>query len=311
MAVTLKADVSGSIPNIIRLLVESLFSDKLFMPFLVTRDYSGELAMEGDRVTVNAYGSGTAGNAAGGFTPEALSESGVAVIMDAWKVAAFNIDNQASSMGIHDWEKVIQKRTIEPIANAFEDALLALYTDASTNNHTATGTNGGISYDDLPVIRRMLVAQNADVNKNGRYNLVASTFDIQEMLLEQKFIDASYAGDGGQAIKEAYIGHKGGFDIFESNRIPVSGAGPYTYHSMAFGESAMGFVTRSPGKPLSGDKAVTTFEITDTRSDITMRITMSFNHTGGFYDTISCDLFYGVKTMNESHMVDVTSVETP
>lgn len=309
MAFTKATDIPNAIMAYIHLQIQSTFPDKLFMPHLVTNEFS-ELNADGDRVAVNSYGIATTQNAQDGFTPEALSESSVDVIMDQWKTASFGIDSKARMMGIHQWKKAILKRIIEPIGNTLEDALLGLYVDATTYNYTATGANGGLKYDDLIVIRKYLKDVNAEVNENGRYNLVIGTYDEKELLLLQKFIDAGYTGDGGRAIRDAFLGHRSGFDVFASNRIPASGASPTSYHSMAFGSSAMGIVSRTPNEPLVKGGAIIEY-ITDKRTGFTFRVTISFDHTGGFVSNVSADILYGVKTLEESHMVDILSQSTP
>jgi N4-gp56 family major capsid protein len=194
-------------------------------PAVVNRDYEGEIQDAGDVVKITSISDPTVGTYVPNstvITPEELTDAQRNLTIDQAKYFAYKVDDvdQAQAKG-----NVMPQATARggyQFAKTADSFVAGLYTGADAANQlgTVAVTTSAIAYTQLRLLGLRL--DEADVPEDGRY-VVARPWFWSLLLEDNRFIDASSRGDGGQTLRSGWVGHMPtlGFDCYKSNQAPL------------------------------------------------------------------------------------------
>jgi hypothetical protein len=213
---------------------------------LINKDYEGELQNIGDTVQVRTLGSITLGSYAKGGT---ISYEDLAPVKEAMTISdaeyfAFKVDDLEKAQNDINAMDAYTKRAAVGMKDTIERKLLSFYAQALVANQitdagaaitlTAAAADATDVYTQLVKARGNLSKQN--VPMDGRWVVVDP--DTTGLLLNdtKRFIRATDLGDQvvqsglpGMTASNApgFVGRCAGFDIYESNAVPVAAGSKY------------------------------------------------------------------------------------
>lgn len=316
-AYTTSTDLVEDIVTVLTKEVQLALRNKLFLVRLIHRDYSNELKEKGDRVKILVYPTPSIQDAPDDgteFTTEKMTPTPKYLVLNKHKVAAFAIVELAELLSSHDTIENFIENTFGVLADQVEKdialnyALLSqvIQAQGTVQLPGTTGDSKYISSKDFTKARRLLNKANAP--QTNRF-LFASTFDIEQMLNDEKFTKSDWVGGEGKAINDAYIGRKFGMEVFESNLVPQidNGTDTFTYHNLSQHRNALGLVTR-PLKMKITPPGVIVKHILDTESKMVFRLLISYDHKKLSW-IVSVDVLYGTGILFDELAVDIETQE--
>jgi hypothetical protein len=263
---------------------------------LVNRDYSGEIAQDGDTVNIPIRGSLTVRTKAAGGTVTSDSPTGSKTqITMLHRYVSFLVEDVAEAQARPELINGYIGDGMKLIGEDMDAALLALYSGFSATPVDATS---GIAATSVTSARRILT--NAKVPQSDRH-IVWHPDAVAELLNVEKFTSAEF-GDTGSAVREAIIGRKFGFNHFENQLVPTAGG---ECKNLAFHRDAMALVTRRlPDPPANtGVRAATMSE-----DGVGLRVLWGYNMQYMAVQ-VNIDILYGVAELRDSHAVVIRSSE--
>lgn len=268
----------------------------------VRTDYSTEVAQHGKVVTIPKFGSLTANDKTLGsnVTVQNATSTSVNVTLNKHKEATFIIDDFDRAISRNDLLAGYMNSGMVAIVEAVEDDLFALYSGLST----AIGTAGtDLTAAVCRLARKTLT--DAKAPRAGR-TLAISTKDVSALLAADSQFLASYNNTSDKTkIEEGIIGRYMGFDVMESQAIPVV-AGVPTTHNLAWHKDAFALVTRPLDSVVPQGMGAVVQTVTDPDSGLAIRVVLSYNADRlGVQCTV--DLLYGVAEVRDELAVDVKS----
>lgn len=239
-------------------LIRNLDQINVMLP-LVNTDYAGEIQNVGDTVKVRTLGS----IALGSYTKNGtISYSDLAPVVEAMTIAdaeyfAFKVDDLDKAQNDINALNAYTSRAAVGMSNTVEAKILSMYGAALAANKitgaasaaitlTSNATDGTSVYDNLVLARANLSKRN--VPAQGRWVVVDP--DTTSLLLKDTvhFIRATDLGDAivqngtidGALGRPGFIGRCAGFDVYESNAVPVVTTTKYLVygHPMAISYAA-------------------------------------------------------------------------
>lgn len=263
----------------------------------VHRNFEAALAQFGDTVNTRKPATFTAQNkgATSDVTVQNASATNVQVVMNKHKEVTFQVFDIEQTKGIKNLIAEYFRPAAIAIAAAADADVLGLYTDISTNTLTPTT----LSYDYIVDAETKL--NNSKVLYGDRHIIVSSP-QKGALSKDQYFIDASKTGNGGQTLRTGVLLPVAGFDSISMDQNVVSAAGKH--HNLAFHRNAFAFVTRlmQTADPNTPGAVVATQSF----DGLGMRVVYSYNPTK-LASQVTVDIFYGVKTLDETFAVDITT----
>lgn len=220
--------ISNFIPEVWSAQIWESLTTKLVYgaPGVVNRDYEGEIAQAGDTVHITSFGDPTIRSytVETNITVDQITDATRALVVDQADYFAFDVDDVNTRQGLPGWVESVARRSAYLLAKD-ADAYLAATMYAALNQN-ATYDLGAITVDlsDADAYTKVLVPlwtalTEADVPPDGRWVIVDP--DLYAVLLtDNRFIDASASGDGGNALRNGFVGRAAGFDIYVSNQTP-------------------------------------------------------------------------------------------
>jgi hypothetical protein len=203
-------------------------------PTVINSDYEGEITQAGDTVRITSVGRPTIGTYVPGVTvinPEQVLTTQRSLVIDQSKFFSFGVDDvdarQAKS-------NVLPQSTDEAafgFADVIDQYIASLYTGAQTANvigssgtpvGIVTATNPNDAYNKVLVPLRTIMGK-ANVPKAGRYVIVSPDF-VGALLEDSRFTKVNEAGTD-MGLRNGMVGRAAGFDILESNNVPVPTGG--------------------------------------------------------------------------------------
>lgn len=268
------------------------------MARLVNRNYEDEVAQAGDIVHVPKRGTLEVKNktANATVTLQTPSSDVVNVTLDKHKEVSFLVEDVAKAQANQDIIGGYISDGIMAIAEEIDSDLLALHSGYTT--HTAIDALSGLGEDDIREARRLL--NSAKVPLVGR-NIVLHEDAEKELLGVEKFVSATFGAEG-DAIREATIGRRFGFNFFMDQLVAVSGG---ECKNLAFHRDAMALCTRPlPAVPPNmGAQSAVMVE-----DDIAIRVIWSYNPSYlGLQVTL--DILYGVAELRDEFAVVLRTTE--
>jgi N4-gp56 family major capsid protein len=197
-------------------------------PGMVNRDYEGEIAAAGDTVRITSISDPTIGNYVPNVTvvtPEELTDAQRTMVIDQQKYFAFKVDDVDKRQAAGDVMSEAMSRAAYKLADQVDQFLAGLYTGVvaantlgSTGAPINTYTTVTDAYDKVLVPLRTKLTK-ANVPTEGRW-CTASPELMASFLLDPRFVRANEAGTDS-ALRNGLMGRAAGFDIFETNNVPV------------------------------------------------------------------------------------------
>ena len=197
-------------------------------PTIVNRDYEGEIAEAGDTVRITSVSRPTVGTYVPNqttITPEELTDAQRTMVVDQAKYFAFKVDDVDARQAKGTVMTQAMSEAAYAVADVIDQYVAAFYTGASPANvlgSTASPINTYTvptdAYDKVLVPLRTKLTK-ANVPTTGRYCTVSPEFHAS-LLLDGRFIKASESADPS-ALRNGQVGRAAGFDILESNNVPV------------------------------------------------------------------------------------------
>lgn len=201
---------------------------------LVNRDWEGEITQAGDTVRITSVGRPTINTYTPNQTvinPEQVQSSQRTLVVDQSKYFAFEVDDvdQRQARG-----NVIPQSVNEAaygFADVIDQYLASFYTAAQTANviassaspvSIATATNPNDAYNKVLVPLRTALTK-ANVPSAGRFVVVSPDF-YGALLEDSRFVKVNESGSE-DGLRNGMVGRAAGFDILESNNLPVPTGG--------------------------------------------------------------------------------------
>lgn len=194
-------------------------------PGMVNRDYEGEIQEAGDTVRITSISRPTVGTYVPNQTvivPEELTDAQRTLVVDQSKYWAFKVDDVDKRQAKGDVMPQAMSESGYALRDVVDQYVASLYTQAQAANQLGTISvpvaNPEYFYTKIVVPLEVALTE-ANVPEEGRYMIIPPWL-YGRALLDPNFIDASKSADGGQALRNGYVGRAGTFDIMRSNNCP-------------------------------------------------------------------------------------------
>ena len=197
-------------------------------PQVVNHDYEGEIANAGDTVRITSISDPTIGTYVPNSTtivPEELTDAQRTLVIDQAKYFAFKVDDVDRRQAAGDVMTEAMSRAAYKLADTVDQFIAGLYTGivagnvlGSTGAPIDTYTTANDAYDKVLVPLRTAL-KKANVPTAGRYAIVSPEM-MGSLLRDSRFIKANESGST-DALRNGFVGRAAGFDIYESNNVPV------------------------------------------------------------------------------------------
>lgn len=186
-------------------------------PYVVNRDYEGDISQMGDVVHISSIGDPTIVTHAAGdtITYEDLQDAGQTMPVDQGQRYAFKVDDIDKRQARGDVMGEAMRRSAYLLAKTVDTFVAGLYTAVDSANAISTTaiTTGDLAYTGLVNLRTKLA--NADVPDEGRYVIVPPWY-YGLLLQNDKFVRADASGTT-EGLRNGQVGRAAGFDVYESN----------------------------------------------------------------------------------------------
>jgi len=192
-------------------------------PGVVNRDYEGEIAEAGDTVHITSFTDPSVRSytAESDITVDSITDATRALVVDQAKYFAFDVDDVNKRQALGGWVESMTRAAaykLASTADAYLSAAMVTAVDGDSNDLGAKTVNSAdTAYALLVDLRTKLTKSN--VPADGRWCIVPPEL-YAYLLKDSRFIDASASGTT-QALRNGLVGRAAGFDIFESNTVPL------------------------------------------------------------------------------------------
>jgi hypothetical protein len=227
----------------------AILLENMVVANLVHRDFQDEVAAFGDIVNTRKPGEFTAKRktANDDITLQDATATNVQVPLDQHFHTSFIIRDEEWSKSFKDLVVEYVAPAMQSIARAVDQVVLGQVHKFMAN--AAGKLNGMTSATALEDI--LALREKMNVNKaytDGR-RLIVTPYTETIMLSDSRFLEAQKVGDDGSALREASLGRKLGFDIFQCQNM--------NYISTLNADIASGTVTAAQAAGATGSQAVT------------------------------------------------------
>jgi len=189
-------------------------------PFVVNRNYEGDLSGPGDTVHVLSIQDPTIRD----FTPhqdidiDEIDDDSDTFVVDQAKYFAFEVDDLEKRQALAGGSAIAEetRRAAYLIRTAIDEYIGQLIADgAGIQESEVTLSDPSEAYETLVLLSQRL--DENDVPEDGRFAVVAPAFHAQ-LLLDQRFVGA---GTQGQVLSNGIVGNAAGFTIAKTNAAPA------------------------------------------------------------------------------------------
>lgn len=290
--------------------MESLLTlrDNLVMARLVHRDFEPEVANRGDTVhtrkptklTAKTHAGQTGTDSNEQIEVENLNARDLSIVLNTLVYTAFLVEDRDASLSIKELRDEYLIPAMDPIAQKVDDDIMTEFTtgtDVAGSTVTAiaddtVGLGVAMDTDDVVQAREQLNTQQCPME--GR-RLVLCTEHESDLLRAALFVQADQAGSS-EALVNANLGRKFGFDIYTSQNVPDAVDTDSTPQSLAFHRNAIALVTRPLIAVPAQYGAQSAYNAID---GISIRVTSAYDirYKGV---TVSFDILYGVNMLDKN-----------
>lgn len=288
-------------PDIIaRLAYANLYATTV-MGAVVHRDYASDFqGAVGDTITIRKPAIFTVDeyNRTDGIQVQDATESSVPVVLDTILDVSFAVTAEQLTLEIFDFNEQLIAPAVEAIRQGIDAKILTLRDDVTQE---VGGTGDPNPYSDPKVLidaRRVL--NQAKVPMTDRHAVVGPELEA-DWLSDALFHQADQRGDT-EGLREASIGRKFGFDIYQTQNIEGPGAtidvGESTTEvGVAFHRSAFALVTRTLALPRGNSNSAVFGD-----NGLGIRVVQDYD-IDQKQDVVSLDVLVGVKTLDANRAV--------
>lgn len=282
--------------------------DRLVMARLVHRDFENEVAQRGDMVrtrkptklTARTWSGQSATLATSTISIENLNAKGLSISLDTIKYTSFIVEDRDAATSIKALRDEFVVPALDPIAQAVDDDIMTEFTSSASTDvdgnaitaiaYDTVGLGADMNEDDVVTARHELNSAQCPVE--GRV-IVLSADHEADLLRSDLFTKANEAGSS-EALINANLGRKFGFDFYLSQNVPAASDTDSTPQSLAFHRNVLSLVVRPlPSIPagLGAESAVRNID------DISVRVTTCYEQ---LYKgvVVSFDILYGVQLLD-------------
>ncbi len=290
------AQASGFIPQFWAQKALDVLRANIVLAKLVTKDTDYAPGWQGETLTIPYPGTFTA-QAKSPDTQATIQTpvggTSVALTLSNHQYVDFLVEDVARAQANSD----LLMRYVQPaaiaLANAVENSLWALYSSFTTS----IGTSGTAVAASL--IRTAKQTHDTALVPPQDRSLVISPKDVIGILgdsnLQTYF---AFAQQGQQAISEGSIGKLYGYDVYESQLVPVVTGTPNSTKNLAFTPDAMMLATRPFRDPPAGS-GVAVSTVQDAESGLTLRV-LSQYAMGDRGVRVGFDMLWGVVKLRDA-----------
>jgi hypothetical protein len=205
-----------------------ILENELVIPALVHRDYENQVGKEGKTIEIIKPPTFTANDfdPSVGITVQDPDEDSIEATLDQWKEVSFQLPDLERTVSSRDLLAEYMRPAILPLVEAIEQSVLKELAFNITNNASILGAyNTNLDANGCADAYTQLFAQKVPVRDQASLHSILSGKAYNGLLKEEKFTSSQYTGEGGTAIRSAFIGQKYGFNFFPSQLTPAPTAG--------------------------------------------------------------------------------------
>jgi hypothetical protein len=198
--------------------------DKKFVyASLCNRDYEGDIAQAGDTVHITTLGTPTVAPYVKGVTvidPAQLATTDDTLVITESEYFAFEVDDIDTRQTQGNVMPKAIVKAAEVLADNADQFIAALYAGIASGNviDALAITDGDKAYTGLVSLRTLMTEK--DIPANGRWVVIPAWYT--GLLLENpKFVANPALAQSGANLLNGFVGRAAGFDIYESNNVPV------------------------------------------------------------------------------------------
>lgn len=227
-------------------------------------------------------------------TTQVPVDSRIDVTLNQHKEVTFLIEDILKVQVNQDLMERYLKNAVIPLAEGIESYLLGLWASFTTTAIGATATP--ITATTLRLARKTMNDNKAQTN--GR--VMVLTDGDEQSVLGDAALASYFAFAGAERITEGRLGRVYGFDLYNSQLVPVS----TNNKNLAFAPDAMILAMR--GMPDSGAPGVDQMVVSDPVSGLTLRQTVSYN-PNALGMQVTLDVLYGASMLRDKSGLVVQS----
>lgn len=193
-------------------------------PSVVNRDYEGEIRDTGDTVRITSISRPTIGSYVKNsttITPETLTDASRNLTIDQSKYFSFEVDDIDMRQAVNGGALLDEaaQEAAYGLADTADQFVAGLYTEVAAANLIGTYQCNTADLAVAGLLNLKTKLDEANVPTQGRYCIVPPWY--VNLLLRSTLFAPVYASGTDQALRNGIIGRAWGFDVLESNNVPV------------------------------------------------------------------------------------------
>lgn len=287
------ADTSGFIPQVWAQRALDVLRAYIALVKLVTKDTDFEPGWIGKTLNIPYPGTFAAQDKAENGTATVQVPTGganVSVTLNKHKYVDFIVEDIARAQASNELLDRYINPAIIAIAEVLEADLFALYAGLATS----IGTSGtDITAALIRTARKTL--NDAKVSQAGRFMMVSDKDEVA--LLGDTNLQNYFANAKPGAVAEGSIGRLYGFDIYQSQLVPVVAGSPNSTKNLA-GTKDMFILASRPFKDPPGQSGVQATTVVDQASGLAIRVLSQYSMADRG-QRIGFDILYGVSELRD------------
>lgn len=280
-------------PDIIARLAYANLYDSTVLPQLVYRDYSADFdGTVGGTVTIRKPAVFTANPFTTSITVQDATEQSDTVVLDTHLDVSFAVTSKQWTLEVADFNEQLVQPAVEAIRQGIESNIVATMSAGFT---VTQGTDGTPSTDPTDLLTARRTLNDAAVPLQNRHG-VLSTEVSASYLSDPLFHQADQRGDT-DGLREASLGRKFGFDLFEHNGLTASGTDTTSDDSFLFHRTAVALVSRTLAMPRGAANSAVFSD-----RGFGLRVVIDYD-IDAKQDVVSIDLLVGSKVLDANRGV--------
>ena len=209
--------VGNFIPQIWADRLEPLFHKALIYGNVVNRSYEGLITGAGDTVKINFPGKVAVRDYTSSvLTYDDLTAPQTTLTIDKKKYYAFHVEDIDKVQAKPDFVDEFMAEASYSIKDAVDTAIAAQYADAGSIS-TSTAVNSSNALAAMLALAQALDEKN--IPTNGRWAIIPSW--LKNKLVLAKVVNENTTNE---AFNDGYVGRVAGFDVWQSNNVPLVGS---------------------------------------------------------------------------------------
>lgn len=300
MADITRATAGPFVPQIWANTALEILRSKTVLAKLVTKDSDIAAFQVGDTLNIPYPGNFVANDKAANspVTLQVPTSTTTSVVLNKHKEASFLVEDAARALANQDIMARYMEAAVVPIAEQIETDLLSLY-----SSFTATTGTSATDLTAATIRNARKILNDNKAPQEGRAMVVSDKDEIA--LLGDPALQNYFAFSQTQGVKEGSIGRLYGFDLYQSQLVPVLAGPPISTKNLAFHPGAIILAMRGLPDAPAGSGAQTSV-VHDPDSGLSLRATIAYN-AANLGVQVTIDVLYGVAKLRNEKAVVVLS----